>query len=133
MHREQRTLGSDHRLVMVDSITQLVDQDLGAWVICGSHGGSSAAEVALKVAPSLVCLNDAGVGKDSAGILALMRLQSQGLAALTVAHTSARIGDSRDAWDNGIISHLNPMGLSWGFESGERLQPALLRIAASRA
>ena len=39
-------------------------------------------------------LNDAGVGRDEAGIAALAYLDALGIAAATVSHESCRIGDT---------------------------------------
>jgi len=61
-------------------------------VVSGSHGGLSAARFALQALPHLAVFNDAGIGKDGAGIAALTWLQPHGIAAVTVAHDSARIG-----------------------------------------
>jgi hypothetical protein len=110
------------RIVLVDSITEVDASDAGAIVVSGSHGGSSSARYALAVPLALVVFNDAGVGKDGAGIVALDQLQARGIAAVTVAHTSARIGEAADAWAHGIVSHANVAARSLGLEPGNRLQ-----------
>lgn len=74
---------------------------------------------------ALVVFNDAGVGKDEAGIVALQRLQQQGRAAAAVAHTSARIGDALDAWRHGVLSHVNPMAAARGLAPGMAVRDAL--------
>ena len=91
----------------------------------GSHGGRSSAHYALSVPVALAVFNDAGVGKDEAGVAALSLLQAQGRAALTVAHTSARIGDARDAWDHGVISGVNSAAAALGLAPGQGLRQAL--------
>ena len=72
--------------------------------------------------------NDAGVGKDAAGIAALAMLQERGVAAGTVAHASARIGDARDCWEHGVLSHLNAHARALGLKVGERLAEGLSRL-----
>jgi hypothetical protein len=116
------------RIVLVDSITRLTGDDAGAVVVSGSHGGTSAAEFALAVPLTAVFFNDAGVGKDEAGVVGLRLLQQRGVAAGTVSHTSARIGDAQDAWDHGIVSRLNEAAAALGIAPGERLQDALNRM-----
>ena len=117
---------SEHgRVVLVDSITKVTDEDEGAMVVSASHGGASSGEFALEVPLAAVFFNDAGVGKDMAGIVALEMLEQRGIPAATVAHTSARIGDARDMWDNGIISHANRPALRAGLRPGLKLQAAL--------
>ncbi len=98
---------SDRSLIVVDSITQAMGRGAGAVVVSGSHGGLSAANFALAAAPYAVVFNDAGVGKDDAGIAALALLQSAGIAACTVAHTSARIGDAQSTLHEGRLTHCN--------------------------
>jgi thiazole synthase ThiGH ThiG subunit len=120
--------GTSGRVIIMDSITMLVPEDAGAIVVCASHGGSSSARFALELPLAAVFFNDAGVGKDDAGIVALDMLQAVGTAAGTVAHTTARIGDARDTWDSGIISFLNPAARSLGLAPGTALYPALIQL-----
>ena len=94
MLKTQIAQGKGGRAILADSITMTTPEDAGAIVVCGSHGGSSSAAFALEVPLAAVFFNDAGVGKDRAGIVALDILQERGVAAGAVAHTSARIGDS---------------------------------------
>ena len=129
MLKKQVACGPKCRIVIVDSITQLDGGDAGALVVSGSHGGASAAEFALAVGPAAAFFNDAGVGKDEAGVVALHLLQDCGVAAGTVSHTSARIGDAQDSWDNGIVSRVNDAATALGIATGERLQDALCRLA----
>jgi uncharacterized protein YunC (DUF1805 family) len=100
--------GRNLRIVLVDSI--------------------SPAELALAVPLCAVFFNDAGVGKDEAGVVGLRLLQERGVAAGTVSHTSARIGDAQDAWDHGIVSRLNEAAAALGIAPGERLRDALSRL-----
>jgi len=113
------------RIILMDSITKVVDEDIDAVVVSASHGGVSSGEFALQIPLAAVFFNDAGVGKDRAGIAALDMLERRAVPAATVAHTSARIGDARDMWDNGVISHVNNAALKAGLRPGLRLQQAL--------
>jgi len=121
------------RVLLVDSITQVEAADAGAWVVSGSHGGTSSASYALAVPLALAVFNDAGVGKDEAGITALALLQAAGRAAATVAHTSARIGDAEDAWRHGVVSHTNAAAAALGLAPGEALRTALARALDAQA
>jgi hypothetical protein len=117
--------GNGGRVILMDSITMVSAEDAGAIVVCGSHGGTSSGEFALQVPLMAVFFNDAGVGKDNAGITALDMLQAKSIAAGTVAHTTAKIGDSRDTWDSGVLSHVNAVARELGLEPGKRLCEAL--------
>lgn len=116
------------RVLLVDSITKVAVEDKGAHVVSASHGGASSGEFALEVPLSSVFFNDAGVGKDKAGILALDMLQARGVAAGAISHETGRIGDSQDMWDNGVISHANALAVAAGLRPGRRVKDALLAI-----
>ena len=88
-------------------------------MVSGSHGGTSSGEFALALPLRLVFFNDAGVGKDEAGIAALAMLQARGVPAVAVAHASARIGDALDAWQHGVISHVNDAAHALGLHVGQ--------------
>lgn len=105
-------------LRIVDSITQLGPQDAGCVAVSGSHGGISSARYAAAARPLLSVFNDAGVGKDEAGLAALAFLQAQGLAACTVAHDSARIGEADSTLADGVVSHANAAAQALGARPG---------------
>jgi len=119
------------RVILADSITKVTPEDKGAHVVSASHGGASSGEFALEVPLSSAFFNDAGVGKDRAGILALDMLQARGVAAGTISHETGRIGDSQDMWDNGVISHANKLAIAAGLKPGLRIKDALLAIVGT--
>lgn len=121
--------GPGGAVILMDSITKVEPADRGAIVVSASHGGTSSGEFALEVPLRCVFFNDAGVGKDGAGIAALAMLQARAVAGGAVAHTSARIGDALDMWENGVISHLNAAALALGLRPGQPLREALTRVA----
>lgn len=122
--------GAGGRVIVMDSISQATPKDAGAIVVSGSHGGASSGEIALGVPFRVVIFNDAGIGKEDAGIFALEMLQARGIAAGTVAHTSARIGDARDAWENGVLSRCNAAARTLGLAPGAGLRAALSALIA---
>jgi hypothetical protein len=113
---------------LVDSITELSPVDAGCIALSGSHGGISSARYALAAQPLLSVFNDAGVGRDAAGIAALDFLQQHGLAACTVAHTSACIGLARSSWDDGVVSHVNALAAALGIQTGQLLAGQLVQL-----
>ena len=118
------------RVVIMDSITKVTPDDAGQHVVSASHGGASSGEFALEVPLGSVFFNDAGVGKDNAGIAALDMLQKRGVAAAAVAHTSGRIGDSMDMWENGVLSHVNAVGKAAGLAPGARVRTVLTQLVS---
>jgi hypothetical protein len=107
------------RLRVVDSITELDATDAGCIAVSGSHGGISSARYALAARPLLSVFNDAGVGKNAAGIAALDFLQAHGLAACTVAHDSASIGLAHSSLEDGVVSHANDLARARGVLLGQ--------------
>ena len=120
--------GPGGRVLIMGSITQVTPAEAGCVVVSASHGGISSGEYAVAVPLKLAVFNDAGVGKDGAGIAALAMLQALGRGGVAVSHTSARIGDAQDTWDCGVISHVNEAASGLGLEPGDRLREALLRL-----
>jgi hypothetical protein len=114
-------------LVLLDSVTQVEFRHAGQLVVTGSHGGASVVPYARAVRAWLYVFNDAGVGKDGAGIAALDLLDADGIAAVTVAHTSARIGEALDTWEHGLISHLNGAALALGLRANAPLREQVSR------
>jgi hypothetical protein len=112
-------------VVLLDSVTQVTPAHAGCVVITGSHGGLSAGRYASAVAARLYVFNDAGVGKDEAGIAALALLDGAGIAAVAVSHASARIGDAQDTWASGVIAHSNGCARRLGLRAGQSLRAAL--------
>ena len=112
-------------LVLLDSVTQVEFGHAGRLIVTGSHGGASVVPYARAVHGWLYVFNDAGVGKDGAGIAALGLLDVEGIAAVAVAHTSARIGEALDTWEHGEVSHLNAAARRLGLQSGVALRQQL--------
>ena len=119
-------------LRVVDSITQLGEGDAGCLGVSGSHGGISSARYALAARPLLSVFNDAGVGKDDAGLAALPFLHSHGLAACTVGHHSARIGEAQSTLDDGVISHVNALAQALGVQVGQSCAAVINRLQSRR-
>jgi hypothetical protein len=113
------------KVILMDSISHVDAADAGHIVVSASHGGASSGEYASRHKLAAVFFNDAGVGKDNAGIAALGMLK---VPAGTVSHLSARIGDVEDMWENGMLSHVNARALGSGVRQGERLRDVVARL-----
>jgi hypothetical protein len=131
MLKKEIVSGPRGRVLLMDSITMVAAGDEGTWVVSGSHGGTSSGEFALEIPLRIAFFNDAGVGKDNAGIAALDMLQARGVAGGAVSHASARIGDSQDMWDHGVVSHVNAQARTMGVLPGQSLQDILTRLTQS--
>lgn len=120
------------RVATAESVTQLAEV-AGKVLIAGSHGGVIAAWFGAKAGAHALILNDAGVGKDRAGIAGLAYLDDIGMAAATVDCMSARIGDGADMLARGIISHANANAALCGVASGQSCQEAVGRLRGAAA
>jgi len=105
-------------LLLLDSVTRMDARHRGKVLVAGSHGAVYAAYLAALGRLRGVILNDAGVGKDGAGISGLPYLDDAGIAATTISHRSARIGDGADMMARGVISHVNGRAAAVGCEPG---------------
>jgi len=119
-------------LLLLDTITAIDDSCAGAVIVSGSHGGVSSSGFVERAAarPRAVLFNDAGVGKDRAGIVALERLEALGVACATYSHDSARIGDAGDGYENGVVTHANAAAQRAGVSVGARVRDAVRSLGA---
>ncbi len=120
-------------IVTAESVTALGPEVRGAVLVAGSHGGRIAGTYAAKAGAHAVILNDAGVGKDRAGIAALDALETIGMAAATAAHSSARIGDGADMLARGRISHVNAPAGRCGVAPGMPVRDAAVLLCTAAA
>ncbi len=114
--------------LIFDSVTVLPADAHGRAALAASHGGAYAAYCAAKAGVKGVLLCDAGVGRDRAGIGGLAYLEKLGVAAATISHRSARIGDGMDCFDRGRISYVNPCAVQQGVMPGMTARDALIRL-----
>jgi hypothetical protein len=105
-NRMERT-PAGRTVLLMDSVSFLPDDARGIVVVTASHGGLSSGEYALKKRPDLIFFNDAGVGKNDAGIAALDVLNGAGIPAVAIGAGTARIGEVLDHWEHGRVSHAN--------------------------
>lgn len=116
--------GGHGSVIAVDSASLILPGDAGAIVVTGSHGGLPGGDEANVVKAPVRCavFNDAGVGIDEAGIGRLPVLEARGIAGLTVAAQSARIGEALSTYGTGVISHANRVARDFGAGSGQPLR-----------
>jgi hypothetical protein len=134
-HRREETVNG-WRLVVCDSASLIrPGQDDGAIVITASHGGLVGDDpaTASKADAAFVAFNDAGVGREEAGVSRLPVLEGRGIAAVTVDCRSARIGDGASTLEDGVISQANDAALALGAAPGVPLRRLVEEITASPA
>lgn len=104
------------RLILVDSASLVRPDDAGHVIVTGSHGAlfGSGPDNALKADGYLALFNDAG----GAATSRLPVLEDRDIAAATVAASSARIGEARSTWQDGVISAVNNSAAASGAKAG---------------
>jgi uncharacterized protein YunC (DUF1805 family) len=115
-------------ITVADSITFLNESNTGDIVVCGSHGGLSAGKYAQKHRVKAVFFNDAGIGKNDAGVKSLESLNDAGILACTVDCMSAEIFNGQDVLDNGIISVCNQLATTKGIKATLTVKDAVKYI-----
>ncbi len=95
------------KTVLMDSVSYIVPENRGDIIISGSHGGTSSAGYAVDACAGAVFFNDAGCGKNGAGIKGLEELEKYKIIAAAVSHESAEIANAVDTYHSGIVTHVN--------------------------
>jgi uncharacterized protein YunC (DUF1805 family) len=128
--RSFKIKGNNRSILLVDSASLIRQQDEGETIITGSHGGLIGRDPAraLKTKARLAVFNDAGIGRKDAGISRLLALDNKGVAAATVAHNSARIGDAKSTFETGVVSAVNRAAARLGLSIGDKLAEILTRL-----
>ena len=118
-------------VVLLDSLGDLQPGNTSPILVCGSHcGGNRAlAQQVKNCRVQAVFLNNAGIGKNQAGVRGLMHYEAEDILACAVDRNSAEIGIALDTWQNGIISHLNPRAEAAGIEIGDTVKEAVAKIS----
>jgi hypothetical protein len=120
-------------IYLADTVTKLLPEHRDRVVITGSHGGVYAGYCAAKMHVRAAIFNDAGIGKDQAGIGSLEYLDGLGLAAAAVDSQSCRIADAADMWANGTVSAVNAVAARLGCITGESVSDCALRLRQARS
>lgn len=122
-------------LLLLDSIGYVANSHVGMVIVSGSHGGVSAADYILQLSqlPYAVFFNDAGGGKDHAGLAGLEPLARRGVAAAVYSHLSARIGDSADGLAHGALTGVNTHAAALGIRVGWAVRDAVSFLGAGGA
>lgn len=111
--------GKNNRcIITLDSNSMIKKEHGNSIILTGSHGGLVGDLPAVKFPVSAAFYNDAGVGKDNAGISRLDWLQRNGVVGATVSKDSAQIGVGFETYNSGIISYINQLGHDAGLKKG---------------
>ena len=122
------------KIIVMDSIAQMGEDETGQVVVAGSHGAAPAARHAAQYLPFGIFLNDAGKGKNNAGISGLSVLETMGILGATVDCMTGHIGDGVDNYESGITSAINSKAKAAGIRVGMVVvEAASLMLAAKKS
>lgn len=112
--------GPDGRAVVcTDSIAFGRPEDTGRNVLCtAGHTGRSAVPYLLRVRPLGFICSDGGRGREDSGVAGLAIVEPEGLAGATVDARTARMGDGRSTYSDGVISACNEGARAAGVREG---------------
>jgi hypothetical protein len=119
------------RILTVASCSNVRAEHRSHVVVSGSYGGRYNAFNAAKWPVRAVIMNDAGIGKDKAGIVGLDFLDQIDLAAATADARTCHIGDGDHMLAHGIISHVNRAAAAFGCAPGQTVRNCAERMRAA--
>ena len=122
-------------VVLLDSLGDLQHSNTSPILVCGSHcgGNQDFAGHVKNCHVKAVFLNNAGVGKNQAGIRGLTYYEAENILACAVDNDSAEIGIARDTYESGIISHTSTQTDRIGIRIGDSVQEAIAKIISHRS
>lgn len=106
------------KIVLADSAAAMDESNKGDVFVDGSHCGINVGELSLHTGVGAMIGNDAGLGKNDAGIAGLKFLDKHGAPAAAVAAISAKIGNGRSTYEQGKISVVNEAAKKLGIALG---------------
>jgi hypothetical protein len=111
--------GEPVKIMTVASCSNVRDEHRGHVVVTGSYGGRYNAYNAAKWPVRAVIMNDAGIGKEEAGVIGLEFLDRIKMAAASADAQTCHIGDGDHIVAHGVISHLNKTAAALGCKVGQ--------------
>ncbi len=125
----------NRKIVVADSAAAMDESTKGDVFVDGSHCGINVGEMTIHSGVGAMIGNDAGLGKNDAGIVALKMCDEHGIPAAAVAAMSAKIGNGRSTYEQGKISVVNEaakkLGVSVGMSAKEAADKLLEALAQS--
>jgi hypothetical protein len=119
------------KIMTVASCSNVRAEHRAQVVVSGSYGGRYNAFNAAKWPVRAVIMNDAGIGKDNAGIVGLDFLDGIDMAAATADAQTCHIGDGDHMLAHGIISHVNRVAAALGCAPGQSVRTCAERLRAA--
>jgi len=132
-HGQQKVVKTSgkSRIIIVETSSDVNESNSNDIIVTGSHQGSGRHLAGCKVKGAIG--NDAGKGKQDAGIAGLKLLDEQGIPAAAVGNMTAKIGNGDSTYEQGKISAVNEsarkLGISEGMSAKEAADKMLQALA----
>jgi len=119
------------KIVLADSAAAMDESNKGDVFVDGSHCGINVGEISLHTGIGAMIGNDAGMGKNDAGIAGLNFLDKHGIPAAAVSAMSAKIGNGKSTYEQGKISVVNEAAKKLGVTPGMSAREAADKLLES--
>ncbi|WP_193312770.1 cupin domain-containing protein [Georgenia subflava] len=120
-----------HNVVVTNSIADALPEDKDTNVLCtAGHTGRSVVEYIVGFRPYGFICSDGGVGKNDSGLTALEPANDAGIAGAAVSAQTARMGDGKSTWADGVISAMNDLARDAGVTVGMSAREAAHLLVA---
>lgn len=123
----------NRKIVVADSAAAMDESTKGDVFVDGSHCGINVGEMTIHSGVGAMIGNDAGMGKNDAGIVALKMCDEHGIPAAAVAAMSAKIGNGRSTYEQGKISVVNEAAKKLGIAPGMSAKDAADKLLEALA
>ena len=121
------------RLIIVDTASDVHEGNDTDVIITGSHSGRNSGEYLAHLNIKGTIGNDAGTGKNDAGIAGMKILEGHGIPAAAVASMSAKIGNATSTYEQGKISATNGLAKKLGITVGMSAKEAAAKLLEATA
>ena len=119
------------KIVVADSVTAADDENRGDILVCGSHCGANVGQIAVAGKIGAMIGNDAGMGRNNAGISGFALCDTNGIPVAAVASMTAMIGSGVSTYEEGIVSAVNVKAAKLGVAEGMTARHAADRFLQS--
>jgi hypothetical protein len=107
-------------IVCTDGLAYAMSEDGPNIVLCSAaHTGASIVGYLTKLRPWGFILSDGGIGKNRSGLVGLDAMDRVGIPGASVDANTARLGDGRSTYFDGIVSAANMLANAKGVEVGQ--------------
>ena len=116
------------KIVVADSVTAANEKNRGDILVCGSHCGANVGQIAVAGKIGAMIGNDAGMGKNNAGVSGFSICDAHSIPVAAVASMSAMIGSGISTYEEGRVSAVNVEAARLGVSEGMSAKKAAAKF-----